>query len=206
MGIHKPTTPASTISGYPFNTKDNDNAYTSNIIYPTFVGEGTIGADTFSTTYIYASAFIARTDFTCDGICAENSGTGDSGDDFVMGIWSSNATNQPTTLLGQTAEVALDASADLRIADTTADISISAGLYWVGLSLNGNANFFKNAPGTDSMVFQSNYGHVVWTSGNPSSSNKGMCWYTSFSYNTTLPDVSSVTWHHYGPAMGLRVK
>jgi hypothetical protein len=63
MGIHAPTTPAVTISGYPYDTLDTDNCYISNVIYPTFVGDGTLGGTSLSANIIYASGFIARSRF-----------------------------------------------------------------------------------------------------------------------------------------------
>ena len=46
MGIHKPTAPAVNLSHYPYDTLDTDNCYISNVIYPTFVGDGTLGGTT----------------------------------------------------------------------------------------------------------------------------------------------------------------
>ena len=174
---------------------------------PTFVGDGTFSGDTFSTGQIYASGFIARADFTCDGISAENWATGDSGDDFVMGIWSSNSTFQPTTLIGQTGEVTLDGNATIRTAATASDVNITKGLYWVGLVTNGSAQFVgQSKGGANDRVWMTNYGNVIWAGGNFSAQNLGMCWYKAFTYNTTLADVSGVSWHTFGPFMGLRVK
>ena len=206
MGIHKPTAPAVNLSHYPYDTLDTDNCYISNVIYPTFVGDGTLGGTTLSANIIYASAFIARADFTCDGISVENWATGDSGDDFVMGIWSSDSTGQPTTLQGQTGEVALDGNATIRTAATASDVSITKGLYWVGLVINASAQFVAETAGTNHKAFQTNYGNPIWSGGNFAVTNYGMCWYKSFSYNTTLTNVRGVTWHTLGPAMGLRVK
>tara|TARA_R100000315_G_C5204978_1_gene121019 strand:- start:240 stop:854 length:615 start_codon:yes stop_codon:yes gene_type:complete len=204
MGIHAPTTPAVTISGYPENTLDNDNCYPSDSIQTTFNGDGALAGQTLSANNIYASAFIARSNFTCDGISVENWATGDSGDDFVMGIWSSNATHQPTTLVGQTGEVTLDGNATIRTAATASDVSITKGLYWVGLVTNGSAQFICQTAGD--RRWNTNYGNVIWAGGNFAVNNYGLSWYKAFTYNTTLADVSSVTWHTFGPFMGLRVK
>tara|TARA_R100000005_G_C4937185_1_gene163429 strand:+ start:164 stop:784 length:621 start_codon:yes stop_codon:yes gene_type:complete len=206
MGIHKPTAPAVNLSHYPNDTLDTDNCYPSNSMQPTFVGDGTFSGDTFSTGQIYASGFIARADFTCDGIALENWSTGDSGDSLCAGIWQSDATGQPTTKIGQTAEITLDGNATVRVADTTADVSITKGLYWVGLTTDANAQFIKDTPGTNHKAFQTNYGNVIWAGGNFAVNNYGLCWKKAFTYNTTLPDISSPTWNSFGPAMALRVK
>jgi hypothetical protein len=145
-------------------------------------------------------------DFTCDGISVENWATGDSGDDFVMGIWSSDATGQPTTLQGQTGEVTLDGNATIRTAATASDVNITKGLYWVGLVVNAAAQFVAETAGTNHKAFQTNYGNPIWSGSNFAVTNYGMCWYKAFTYNTTLTNVSGVSWHTLGPAMGLRVK
>ena len=205
MGIHKPTAPAVNLSHYPNDTLDTDNCYPSNSMQPTFVGDGTLSGDTFSTGQIYASGFIARADFTCDGIACE-SWAGAAGVKMVMGIWQSDGDGQPTSLQGQTAEITLDSSATVRIAATASDVNITKGLYWVGFSTDTNAQFIKDTPGTNHKAFQTNYGNVIWAGGNFAVNNYGLCWKKAFTYNSTLPTISSPTWNSFGPGMALRVK
>ena len=205
MGIHKPTTPAVSISGYPQNTLPLDSTYASNSIHMTYGGDQAItGGSSLSANNVFATMFIAKTDVTIDGLCVENFGTGDASKTAVLGLWNSDGNYQPDNLVGQTGVITLDGNATVRVADTASDINLTRGLYWAGLVVNSASQWVVYQDG--SRWQDTDYGNMIWAGGNFAVSY-GPMFYKSFTYNATLQNLDGgVTWHTLGPAVGLRVK
>jgi len=71
-----------------------------------------------------------------DGLWFINDGTGDSGDDVRMGLFSST-NGLPGALIDETGEIALDATRDVRVAAMAADQTLEIDtVYWVGIVAN----------------------------------------------------------------------
>ena len=200
MGIHAPATPAVNISGYPLNILNNDNAYVTDSIYPTWIGNANGVDDSISANYIYGSMLIIKANVTATDICFENTGTGDSGDDIRCGLWTSSAVGYPSSLLQETGETALDGTADVRVASIP-NQALTPGVYWLGMVSNATVNVSMTTFGLQWP--DTSFGNVIWN-GRVRSKAVRPGFYVAATYGA-LPAISSPVWYSKGPTMGIKV-
>tara|TARA_R110002020_G_scaffold48382_4_gene137975 strand:+ start:1189 stop:1803 length:615 start_codon:yes stop_codon:yes gene_type:complete len=203
MGIHKPTGPSLAYSGYPLNTSQASDGYTSGSLYSTWAGNSNFyTTDTASANFIYSAPFYCRYDCTISHLVADNSGSGDAGDDFRIGIYDSTAVNVPNSLLQQSGEIALDGSSDVRVADITDQALEGGKLYWIALVTNASISFSFQAYGTG--FGDSSLGVSAWNSGG-SSLGVGSVWYAAHTYAALPSSAPTPIYYNKAPVMGVKI-
>lgn len=119
------------------------------------------------TNRLFGVPFFVPDVTTIDGLAFENTGAGDNGDKVRLGIYDSSG-GYPSTLLGETGEIILDATADVRIAAMgAAVVLLPTKVYWLAIVGNASTTILVNNTATRGEWYMTRAGSVPWTVGIP---------------------------------------
>jgi len=110
--------------------------YKANVYYPPqFVAFASGTVTTTSTRLYFVPIYIWQT-YTFAGIATSNSGAGDTGDTYRVGVYTDSA--GPASLVVDVGEVTLTAAAAAR--ESLASITLNKGFYWLAFHANQAAD------------------------------------------------------------------
>lgn len=146
----------------------------------------------FTTTAdrLYVSPFFVGKVVSVDALVFQNAGTADTGDDIRLGLYDTTTDGLPGALLGETGEIALDNTEDVRIGAMGGSVTLLPNnAYWLALVTNGNPVilFVDYAQTTSHFdAFQTQNGIPAWNAGLPVAS-LAPSFYKAHTYGA-LPD------------------